>query len=89
VDSYRNVIHCGEKRALRQQWGDRSRTSSSNNYYFSDYAPEADKSGQPELLLVSDTPVYPASWTPDGKTLVHIRQEDAKTHICSRAGRIR
>jgi Tol biopolymer transport system component len=45
------------------------------------YRVAADKSGQPELLLATDAPAYPQSWTPDGKTLLYTEPTEGKNRI--------
>jgi serine/threonine-protein kinase len=45
------------------------------------YRSRADRSGQPELLLSSDSAASPRSWTPDGKTLFYVQSAEGKRHI--------
>jgi serine/threonine-protein kinase len=45
------------------------------------YRVPADSSGQPELLLASESAMHPFSWTPDGKTLLYTQFEQGVLHI--------
>ena len=45
------------------------------------YAVPADGSGKPELLLATDKPANPTSFTPDGKTLVYDQLVDKRRQV--------